>query len=244
VPFTSIVTFVVTIIICSQVPNNYHEGGLPELSDLGTGQAHNYFMGGFIILLPQLLIMFIGRIQFLIQSQTIILPAIIYLIHIVLIVCGIFILIMAIASEDVYSTVHLVGAIGTFTCIVIYCIFHTIVILYLYIKRSKASHHSNVVYPLWFLVSTVISFIASIILVITNLSISQYIAVRSPFLYFLAFVPQFWTRAKQSKDIYCIQFKYFTNFKLTFLSNWRKKCRSWSTIWKETLWFNNVFLYF
>jgi hypothetical protein len=94
VPFTSIVTFVVTIIICSQVPNNYHEGGLPELSDLGTGQAHNYFMGGFIILLPQLLIMFIGRIQFLI-------------------VCGIFILIMAIASEDVYPTVHLVGAIGT-----------------------------------------------------------------------------------------------------------------------------------
>jgi hypothetical protein len=198
-PFTSILTLVATVVTCSQVPNNFNSSGgqLPELSDLGTGQAHNYFMGGFIILLPQFLIMFIGRIHFLILSQTIVRPVIIFLTHAILIVCGIFILIMAIVSEDDRLTVHLVGAIGTFSCIAIYCLLHTILIFYLFIHRSKAPEHSNIIFPIWFLVFTIISYVSSIVLVITNFSISQYIAVGSPFLYFLAFVPQFWIKAKQ-----------------------------------------------
>jgi hypothetical protein len=47
-PFTSILTFVVTLVICSQVPNDIPSGQqLPQISDLGTGQAHRYFMAVF-----------------------------------------------------------------------------------------------------------------------------------------------------------------------------------------------------
>ena len=198
-PFTLILTLVATVVTCSQVPNNSKSQGrdLPELSDLGTGQAHNYFMGGFIILLPQLLIMFSGRIHFLILSQTIVRPIIIFLIHAIIIVCSIFLLIMAIVNEDNNRSLHLLGAIGTFSCIAIYCLLHTILIVYLFIRRSKAPEHSNVLFSIWFLIFSIISLVSSIILAITNFSISQYIAVGSPFLYFLAFVPQFWIKAKQ-----------------------------------------------
>jgi hypothetical protein len=202
-PFTLILTLVATVVTCSQVPNNFNSsrGQLPELSDLGTGQAHNYFMGGFIILLPQFLIMCIGRIHFLILSQTIVRPVIIFLIHSIIIACSIFLLIMAIVSLDDRRNLHLLGAIGTFSCIAIYCLLHTILIFYLFIHRSKAPEHSNVIFPIWFLIFTIISFISTIILAITNFSISQYCAVGSPFLYFLAFVPQFWIKAKQIEQV-------------------------------------------
>jgi hypothetical protein len=200
-PFTASLTFIITLIICSKVPNDYPGEQLPQISDLGTGQAHSYFMGGFIILIPQFLIMFIGRIQYLIQSQTIVRPVMIFLIHAILIVCGIFLLIMAIVSEDIGPTLHLIGAIGTFACLGLYCIFHTILIIYLFIHRSKAPEYSNFILPLWFLIFTITEVSSSIVLVITYTysyaAIFQYIAVGSPFLYFLAFVPQFWAKAKQ-----------------------------------------------
>ena len=81
------------IVICSQVPDSFQSmgGQSPGLSDLGTGLVHNYFTGGFIIFLPQLLIMSIDRIQFLIQSQTVVHPTIIFRINMILIICSIFI---------------------------------------------------------------------------------------------------------------------------------------------------------
>ncbi|CAF3119855.1 unnamed protein product [Rotaria sp. Silwood2] len=201
-PFTSILTFVLTLIICSQIPNNIQPGqNLPQISELGTGQAHYYFMSGFIILIPQLLIMFIGRLQFLLQSQTIVHRAIIFFIHIIAFVSGIFVLIMAIVSLDDRENVHDIGAIGTFGSISIYCILHTILVIYLYIHRSKAFEHSNIIFLLWFLACTMIILTCSIIWVITFASIPEYIAAGTPFLYFLAFTPQFWTKAKQSKQI-------------------------------------------
>ncbi|CAF3338574.1 unnamed protein product [Rotaria socialis] len=199
-PFTSILTLVLTLIICSQVPNNIQPGEqLPRISDLGTGEAHNYFMSGFIILLPQFLFMFIGRLQFLIQSQKIVHCAIILLIHVSLFICGIFLLIMAILNEDDRPTLHLVGAIGTFACIAFYCILHTILIIYLFIHRSEAIEHSNFILPLWFLGCTIMSVASSIALVVTFTSIPEYFAVGTPFLYFLGFVPQFWSKAKLIK---------------------------------------------
>ncbi len=203
-PFTASLTFIITLIICSQVPNDYPGEKSPQISDLGTGQAHSYFMAGFIILIPQFLIMFIGRLQFLIQSQTIVHPVKIFLIHTVIIPCGIFLLIMAIVSEDVDSNLHLIGAIGTFACLGLYCMFHTILIFYLFIHRSEAPEYSNFIFPLWFLICTIMEVSSSIVLVITFTysygAIAEYIAVGSPFLYFLAFVPQFWTKAKQIKQ--------------------------------------------
>ncbi|CAF2156160.1 unnamed protein product [Rotaria magnacalcarata] len=206
-PFTSILTFVLTLIICSQIPNNIEpDQNLPQISELGTGQAHNYFMSGFIVLIPQMLIMFIGRLQFLIQSQTIIHRAIIYCIHVIAIVSGIFVLIMAIVSLDDRPHIHDIGAIGTFGSISIYCILHTILIIYLFIHRSKATEHTNIIFPLWFLGCTIIVITCSIIWVITFASIPEYIAAGTPFLYFLAFAPQFWTKAKQIQHVTNLNF--------------------------------------
>ncbi|CAF1162230.1 unnamed protein product [Rotaria magnacalcarata] len=199
-PFTCILTFIVTMIICSQTPKSFQpRGHLPEISDLGTGQAHNYFMGGFIILIPQLLIMFIGRMHFLIVSQSIIRCIVILSMHFIPLISSVFILIMAIVSENDHPMLHLIGASGTFLTIALYCIFHTIIIIYLFIRRSEVPEHSNVIFLLWFLVCTIVSTISSIILAVTITSISEYIAVGTPFLYFLGFVPSFWRKFNESK---------------------------------------------
>jgi hypothetical protein len=81
-PFTAILTFILTLVICSQVPNNAPRGEkYPQISQLGTGEAYPYFVGGFVFLLPQLLIILLGRIQFLFQTQYIINSGIIFIIH-------------------------------------------------------------------------------------------------------------------------------------------------------------------
>jgi hypothetical protein len=198
-PITSILTLVATVVACSQIPNNSKAQGrdLPELSDLGTGQAHNYFTGGFVILLVQLLTMFGGRLHFLLISQKIVHPVIIFLLHGIIIVFSAFLLIMAIVSEDDNRSLHVIGASGTLSCITSYCTLHTLLIFYLFMHREKAPEHWNIIYLIWFLIFTNISVISSIILAIANYSISQYIAVGSLFLYFLGFVPQFWITAKQ-----------------------------------------------
>lgn len=200
-PFTCILTFVVTMIICSQTPNDFQsKGPPPKISDIGTGQAHNYFMGGFIILVPQILIMFIGRIHFLIVSQSIVGTAIIMLTHVLLLFCGAFILIMAIHSENAQRTLHLIGAVGTFFTLALYCIFHTIIIVYLFIRRSKAPEHSNIFFPVWFSVCTIISIVSTTVLAIMNNSVAEYFAAGIPFVYFLAFVPSFWSKFIQSRQ--------------------------------------------
>jgi hypothetical protein len=69
-PFTAILTFIATLIICSQVPNNAPTGEkFPQISQLGTGEAYYYFVGGFALLAPQLLVVLLGRLQFLFQTQ-------------------------------------------------------------------------------------------------------------------------------------------------------------------------------
>ncbi|CAF1317004.1 unnamed protein product [Rotaria sp. Silwood1] len=86
---------------------------------------------------------------------------------------------MAIVSLNDRENIHDMDAIGTFDSISIYCILHTILIIYLFIYRSKASEHSKR---------------------ITFASIPEYIAAGTPFLYFLAFAAQFWTQTKQMMD--------------------------------------------
>ncbi|CAF3430200.1 unnamed protein product, partial [Rotaria sp. Silwood2] len=103
---------------------------------------------------------------------------------------------MAIERRDTNSGVHNIGAIGTFGCFLLYCILHTTLIIYLFIRRSQASEYSTIVLPLWYLGCTIISIISSITIAVTYASIPEYIASGTSFLYFLAFVPQFWMRAK------------------------------------------------
>jgi hypothetical protein len=196
-PFTSILTFILTLIICNSVPNNApKDEKFPQISELGTGAAHIYFIIGFVVLLPQLLLVLIGRLQFLFQTQSIINRILLCIIHAIAFISSVFMLVMAAVSVDSNQGVHLTGAFGMFGCISLYCFLHTILIFYLFIRRSNAPQHSNVIYPIWFLVGCLLLITFFIVWLGTAAGIPEYIAAASPFLYFLGFVPQFWSRAR------------------------------------------------
>jgi hypothetical protein len=190
-------TFILTLVICSQVPNNVPSYiKFPEISLLGTGKAYDYFVGGFVILVPQLLIVLLGRIQFLFQTQYLVNRGIILLIHGLALVSAVFLLIMAIVSVDDRPHLHVVGAFGMFGFLSFYCFLHTVVIIYLYCRRSDALHHSNIILPIWFSVCSLLIITFFLVWMFTGEAIPQYIAASTPFLYFLGFVPQFWVRAR------------------------------------------------
>ena len=196
-PFTSILTFILTLVICNMVPNNApKDEKFPQISQLGTGDAHIYFVIGFVVLFPQLLLVLIGRLQLLFQTQLIINRILLGVIHIIALISSIFMLVMAGVSVDDNPGAHLTGAYGMFGCISLYCFLHTILIFYLYIRRSNSPQHSNIIFPIWFLVCCLLLIIFFVIWLITATGISEYIAAASPFLYFLGFVPQFWSRAR------------------------------------------------
>lgn len=108
---------------------------------------------------------------------------------------------MAIVSTDGNHGLHLFGAFGMFGFASLYCFLHTIAVCYLFIKRSETPEHSNILLLLWFLICSILLIIFFSIWVVTAQAIPQYIAAGMPFLYFLGFVPQFWTQAKmKSRD--------------------------------------------
>ncbi|CAF2089194.1 unnamed protein product [Rotaria magnacalcarata] len=203
-PFTAIVTFILTLTVCSQILNSISPlETYPPISLLGIGPAYYYFVCGFILLLSQFLIIVIGRVQFLCQYQSIIRYGLIYTIHAVAFVSCVFFLIMTVVSHDIHPHLHFIGAFGMFLLISVYCIFHTFVVFYLYAHRSKAPEHSNVILPLWFLACTVLLVIFFVVWIETHQSIPQYIAAGMPFLYFVGFVPQFWKQATTTTQTYC-----------------------------------------
>jgi hypothetical protein len=127
------------------------------------------------------------------------------IVHVVALISLIFMLIMAIVSVDDRANLHRIGAYGMFGFISLYCFLHTIVVFYLFTHRSDAPQHSNVIWPIWFLVCSLLLIFFFSIWLLTAGSIPQYIAAASPFLYFLGFVPQFWSRARTRKrDHICI----------------------------------------
>jgi hypothetical protein len=204
-PFTAILTFILTLVICTQVPNKASTSvKFPEISLLGTGQAYYYFAFGFTILVLQLLIMLIGRLQFLLQAQYIINRAIICAVHGVALISSIFLLIMAFVSVDNNPVLHVTGAFGMFGFLSLYCFLHTIIVFYLFKHRSDAPQHTNVIWPIWFLLCSLLLITFFIVWVITATGIPQYIAAAAPFLYFLGFVPQFWMRARATKRDYVL----------------------------------------
>jgi hypothetical protein len=199
-PFTGILTFILTLVVCSQVLHNPRPGGnLPQISLLGIGSAYYYFVFGFVILLIQFLLIIIARLQFLFQSQSIIHRAILYAIHATALVSSIFFLIMAIVNVYDRPRLHVIGAVGMFGSLSLYCLLHTIVAFYLFIKRSEAPQYSNILWPLWFLVCTILLTILFSIWATKKQTIPQYIAATMPFLYILGFVPQFWRQAKTKR---------------------------------------------
>ena len=200
VPFTAILTFILTLVVCNSVPNKAPAGEkFPQISQLGTGEAHIYFIIGFVVLLPQLLIILVGRIQLLFQTQKVINRVILCIIHVIALISSIFMLIMVIVSIDDRPNIHLTGAYGMFGCISLYCFLHTIVVIYLFIRRSDAPKHSNIILSIWFLVCSLLLITFFIVWLVTAEGIPEYIAAATPFLYFLGFIPQFWLQARATK---------------------------------------------
>ncbi|CAF0711746.1 unnamed protein product [Adineta steineri] len=199
-PFTAILTFISTLIICIHVPNNAPaDEKFPQISQLGTGQAYYYFLSGFILLAPQLLIILFGRVQLLFQTQYIIHRAIICIVHALALFSCVFMLIMAAVSIDTIPSIHLTGAFGMFGLISLFCLLHTVIIVYLYLRRSDAPQHSNIIWPIWFLICSLLLIAFFVYWLITAQGIPEYIAAATPFLYFLGFVPQFFMQARTKK---------------------------------------------
>jgi hypothetical protein len=188
------------LIICTQVPNNAPVGEkFPQISQLGTGGAYYYFVAGFVLLAPQLLIVILGRLQLLVQTQYIIHRAIIFIVHAIAVLsCG-FLLLMAIFNIDNSPTIHLTGAFGMFGLISLYCLLHTGIVFILFIRRSDAPHHSTIIWPIWFLICSLLLIAFFVYWLVTAQGIPEYIAAATPFLYFLGFVPQFFMQARTKK---------------------------------------------
>ncbi|CAF1122145.1 unnamed protein product [Adineta ricciae] len=200
-PFTAILTFILTLVVCSQAQRkigSYHTT-LPNISILAKGPGYRYFVAGFVLLVPQLLLITLGRLLFLLHSQTIVHHVILYIIHSCALVISVFLLIMAIVSVDHNGPLHVTGAIGMFSSFFTYFISHTIVVFYLFIRRAKAPRHSNILLPLWFLMCCVLAIVCFSIWAATSQSIPQYIAAGTPFLYILGFIPQFWSQARMKR---------------------------------------------
>ena len=106
---------------------------------------------------------------------------------------------MAIFSIDNRPTIHLTGAFGMFGLISLYCLLHTIIVLYLFIRRSDAPQHSHVIWSIWFLICGLLLIASFIYWLVTAQGLPEYIAAATPFLYFLGFVPQFSMRARAKK---------------------------------------------
>lgn len=201
-PLTAMITFILTLVVCKQVlQKTWSEKDLPQISQLGIGPAYPYFVFGFVFLSIQMLLILIGRLQYLIQSQSVIHRTILYLIHAIALISAIFLLIMAIISLDHDPYVHVMAAFGMFGFLSLYCLLHTIVVFNLYARRSIASQHVNIGWPIWFLICGVLLTIFASIWIFRGSTIPQYIAAGLPFLYILGFIPQFLIQAKTKQQL-------------------------------------------
>jgi hypothetical protein len=199
-PFTAFITFIVILTACNLVSNYVPSGGnLLQISHIGSGNAYVYFIAGVVMLVPQVIAIIIGRLQFLLETQAIINKILLYIIHIITLIPFIFMIIVALVSRGQRYDAQLVGTYGIFGSIALYCFVHTIAVFYLYIRRTTGSQYSEVILPIWFLVCNLLLVIFFVVWLNTNSVITGYIAAATPFLYFLGFVRQFWARARSRK---------------------------------------------
>ena len=199
-PFTALITCIVTMVSCNLVSNYVPgQGNLLQVSHLSSGSSNIVFIVGLVLVLPQVLSIIIGRLLFLLQSQGLINGIILHVSHLISFVPFILFLIMGFVSSNRYtstSTFVTYGILGSFT---LYCLIQTVIVFYLFIRKSLGSVYSKVYIPIWFLVCTLILISFLIVWTQTREAIYGYIAAIAPFLYFLGFVPQFWTRARSRK---------------------------------------------
>ena len=196
-PITAVITYLVTLLSCNLVTHSLSsQGHLLAISDLSSGSAYIYFIVGFALLLPQILLIIIGRLQFLLQTQNLINHIVLYIFHIVILIPFLFMLIVSFVSGGSRSDAHIQSIYGILGSIALYCLLHTIAIFYLYIRRASGSQYVQIGLPIYFVVCSLLLIGSFIAWIQTKGIIVGYIAATIPFLYFLGFVPQFWTRAR------------------------------------------------
>ena len=197
-PFTSASTLILTLIMCNSIPNKASTYRLPQISELGTGEAYEAFAVGFILLFPQLLLIVFGRLRLLLQTQDLIAPWLLYTFHSIPLLAGIFMVIMAVVSVEENMALHLTAAFAMFGLISAYVLLHTILVFYLWLQRFTAPLHGDVWYFVYFLGLTVLLVTFVLIWITTSAAIPEYLASASPFLYFFGFVPQLWAQRYES----------------------------------------------
>jgi hypothetical protein len=137
-PCTAMITLLVTLVACNLVSNYASFGDtLLQISQLGMGRTYVYFIVGVAMLFPQVLAIIIGRLQFLLQIQSIINRIVLYIIHIISLIPLVFMLIVTLISRDSRSDVYLLGTYGIFECIPLYCFIYTLVMFYQYIYVDR-----------------------------------------------------------------------------------------------------------
>ncbi|CAF1108125.1 unnamed protein product [Adineta ricciae] len=200
-PFSTVITFIITLIVCGQVlKNSGSEFVLPYISQLGIGPAYPYFVAGFVLLCLQMLFIIFGRLQYLFQSQSVVSYVSLCFIHAVAVISGILLLIMSVISLEHNAYLHIIAAFGMFICISLYCLLNSILSFYLYSRRSVAPLHASILWPLWYLLCGVLLSIFAAMWMSGGGVVPQYIAAGMPFLYNLGFVPQFLTQARSKQQ--------------------------------------------
>jgi hypothetical protein len=185
------------IIACNLVSNS--GGSLLPISQLASDSAYVYFIVGFALLFPQIIVIIIGRLQYLLQSQNLINNILLYIAHGVILIPVVFMVIVALVKGGGRSDVHLLSIYGLFGSIALYCLLHTIAVFYLYHRKATGDYYGKIYLPIWFLVCSLV-FIASLgTWSTTNGTVLGYITAAAPFLYFLGLVPQFFVRARSRK---------------------------------------------
>jgi hypothetical protein len=192
-PFTATLTVVTTVVIC-------------HLKDMRQYRSANYYERtnltsfnlsvGLAILLPQMLIIIIGRLRLLLETQSLMNRIILYIIHIIALIPLIGGLLMAcveiVSGRDGYQF----GFTGKSVSLYLYCALHTIYILYLYIRERNAFQWSKIMGPIWFLACPVLVIPCFILREAYNINFPVNLIFIFPVLYCLGFVYPFWLRAK------------------------------------------------
>lgn len=199
-PIISIVTLTTTFVICNVIVNDTSTEEKPlNVFRLNRNDAYVFNLVGFVLLFIQFTMIILGRLQYLFQTQLMINRLLILFIHLVGFISWIFMLIISIIDNDNSPILHRVSINGMFGCLSLYCVIHTLMIIYLYTNRLNAPQYSNVIYSIWFVICTLVIVVVFVLKFFIYEKIWGYILFYSPCLYFLGFIPQFWSRAIERK---------------------------------------------
>ncbi|UJR17220.1 hypothetical protein I4U23_004115 [Adineta vaga] len=203
-PFTVIITLIVAFFTDRLIDNHsMSRKSFFEILVVRVSASRVYFFFGICLFLPQVLAIIIGRFQFLLKTQSMINRTVLFIIHIFILVPFVYLLVYMIISNN-HPNIYQMSIYGIFESISLYCLVHTILIFYLYIRRSNASQHANIIWPIWFLICIISLIVFYVIWTRSHNYVSGFIVILCPFLYLLGFVHQFWLQARAKQRYFAV----------------------------------------